>query len=232
MTPVPWVYLGTTTGQGSVVPPPNPRRDADACVADGGTWQVDHCVYPNCPLILDVGHPGYQLTSPQDGVWFDIDADGVPDHVAWTEADSTAMFLAFDRNGNGRIDNGSELFGNSTPGYPDQSKPTAANGFEALKMLEGPYYGGGHLDSILDAQDAAFGRLLLWRDANHNGVSEPDELQSAAAAGLLSLAADYHHSGRHDRYGNEFRQQAFSWWDKNGVRTPVQYYDVWLKVIR
>jgi hypothetical protein len=127
-----------------------------------------------------------------------------------------------DRNGNGRIDDGSELFGNYTPAVSGRN---AANGFEALKALEDPTYGASHPDGRFDSRDAPFPRLLLWRDANHNGISEPDELTPAAAAGLLSIATDYKTSGRRDRHGNEFRQRAKGLWDDG----EFFMYDVWLK---
>ena len=45
---------------------------------------------------------------------FDIDGDGVPEQISWTEADSDVAFLALDRDGDGRITSGKELFGNHT----------------------------------------------------------------------------------------------------------------------
>ena len=77
------------------------------------------CAYPNSPLIVDTARDGYRLTSVDNGVRFDLNADGVPEQVAWTRRDSDDAFLALDRNGNGRIDDGSELFGNYTPARPD-----------------------------------------------------------------------------------------------------------------
>jgi hypothetical protein len=66
-------------------------------------------------------------------VRFDLDADGIPEQVAWTRPDSEDAFLALDRNGNGLIDDGTELFDNHTPARPDLPGITTANGFEALK---------------------------------------------------------------------------------------------------
>ena len=112
----------------------------------------------------------------KNGVHFDLDADGVPELTAWTRRDSDDAFLAMDRNRNGRIDDGTELFGNDTPAYADRTDVTTLNGFEALAFLQGSSYGRSRLDHQIDRADAAFARLLLWRDANHNGLSEPDEL--------------------------------------------------------
>jgi hypothetical protein len=145
--------------------------------------------------------------------------------LAWTRGDSDDAFLAMDRNGNGRIDDGSELFGNHTPVYADRTDLTTANGFEALKFLGSPSYGISVPDGQINARDAAFSRLLLWRDANHNGISEPDELTSAVAAGVVSLSTDYKEKRRVDRFGNEFRQKGTITWADGSV--PI--YDVWLQ---
>ena len=129
-----------------------------------------------------------------------------------------------DRNGNGRIDDGSELFGNHTPVYAGTAV-TTANGFEALAFLEGPSFGPSTLDARIDARDALFPRLLLWRDANHNGISESDELRPLAGAGLVAIDTLYETARRRDRYGNEFRQRAKGTWADG----EYFIYDVWLK---
>ena len=76
----------------------------------------------------------YRLTSAVDGVPFDIDADGVLDQVAWTSTDSDVAFLVLDRNDNGVIDDGSELFGTATR---KRDGSLAADGFDALLDLDG-----------------------------------------------------------------------------------------------
>lgn len=176
------------------------------------------------PIIIDIGHNGYRLTSVADGVLFDLNADGIAERVAWTDPDGDEEFLAFDANRNGRIDDGSELLGNYTRVYPG-SNVTAANGFEALKMMEGPAFGVSRIDEVIDADDAIFGQLLLWRDANHNGISEPGELRRAADAGLRSIPTTYKTAGRRDQYGNQFRQRAPVVWSTG----EFYVYDVWLR---
>ena len=142
------------------------------------------------PIIVDTGRDGYRLTSVKNGVHFDLNADGTPELTAWTRRDSDDAFLAMDRNGNGRIDDGTELFGNYTPAYTDRTDVTTLNGFEALAFLQGSAYGRSRLDHQIDRADAAFARLLLWRDANHNGLSEPDELTPLGAAGVRAISTD------------------------------------------
>jgi hypothetical protein len=81
-------------------------------------------------------------------------------------------------------------------------------------------------DGIIDARDPMFGRLLLWTDRNHNGISEADELQRPSDAGIVAIRTDYKRSKRVDRFGNEFRQVGRLTW-ANGEDANV--YDVWLK---
>ena len=108
-----------------------------------------------------LGRDGYHLTSAEDGVLFDLNGDGIPERVAWTRPDSDDAFLALDRNNNGRIDDGSELFGNHTPVYGDRADITTLNGFEALKFAEGPTWGASYAEGRIDARDAIFSRLAL-----------------------------------------------------------------------
>ena len=218
-----WLFLGYSSDTTAVEQRPNDDDDApdDPTLAPGD---------PSCPscgslIIIDVGRNGYELTSVAEGVQFDLDGDGIPEPVAWTHQDSDDAFLAMDRNGNGRIDDGTELFGNHTPAYPGQRELTTANGFDALGFLQSPDYGRSHGDDIIDVRDDAFGRLLLWTDRNHNGVSEPDELQTVAQAGVAGIRTDYKEVGRKDRYGNLFRQMGTILWS-NGQN---KCYDVWLR---
>jgi hypothetical protein len=110
-----------------------------------------------------------------------------------------------DRNGNGVIDDGREMFGNFTaqPTVSGQAK----NGFLALTELDQTIWLGNQNGSI-DSGDFMFLSLRLWFDANHNGVSEPDELVRLGEAGVTSLSLDYKEAGRIDRFGNRFRYRA------------------------
>ncbi len=221
-----WWETGNTVSFAKVVPPASSGDPQLACLDLDGVWRDTWCdLKASSPIIVDTARNGYALTSVAGGVWFDLDADGVPERVAWTARDSDDEFLAMDRNGNGVIDDGSELFGNHTPAYPMGEKATTANGFEALKFLESPSYGASRPDGIVDAADAPYSRLLLWHDANHNGISEPDELRPASEAGVVGISTDYKQKKRVDRYGNQFRQRGTIFWTDG--RDFV--YDVWLQ---
>jgi hypothetical protein len=215
---------GKTSSRAAVVPPSTAGAGGFDCEKDPTREFSDTCAR-NSPLIVDMDRNGYHLTSVEDGVRFDLDADGTAEQVAWTAADADEAFLALDRNGNGRIDDGTELFGNQTPAYADRLEVTTPNGFEALRFTEGISYGPSRRDEVIDERDAVFSRLLLWRDLNHNGVSEPDELQPLAGSGLLAIETEYKTAGRRDRFDNLFRQRAKGLWQDGASFI----YDVWLK---
>ena len=184
------------------------------------------------PIVIDTAGDGYRLTSADEGVVFDLDANGiVAEKVAWTEPDGDEAWLVLDRNGNGMIDSAAELFGSRTPAYADASTPITQNGFDALEFLEGPGYGRSKTDQIIDASDEVYARLRLWFDRNHNGVSEPDELVPLAEAGVLAISAEYKENARRDQHGNKFSLMGKALFRRpEGQEVWRHVYDVYLTV--
>lgn len=202
-------------------PPPG------GCPIEGCIWSYYECDCVDCcPLVFDTTGRGYKLTSADLGVWFDINADGQQDQISWTDPTKDVAFLAFDRNGNQVIDDGEELFGNATP-LPGGQPGTERHGFDALASLELPEHGPSIADGVIDSRDTAYAKLLLWKDANHDGRSQPRELRRASDAGLVAIETRYRESKRTDEFGNEYRLRGISWWQRPRGLDARFFYDVW-----
>jgi len=152
------------------------------------------------PILIDLEGNGYHLTGLAGGVHFDLDADGQAEATSWTQNGGDA-FLCLDRNGNGVIESGKELFGNFTP---LSNGNTAHNGYEALAEYDQPALGGNG-NGWIDADDAIWPFLRLWADDNHDGISQSHELSTLDAAGIVRIDTHYFTSRHRDQYGNLFR---------------------------
>jgi hypothetical protein len=213
--------------------------DADDSQTSHGEWQSAFPVCnnqtppeepPGCgctPILLDLDGNGLHLTDTSDPVSFDIDGDGLIDQQAWTAAGQSDAFLALDRDGDGLITSGRELFGDSTP---MASGVKAANGYEALFEYD-RLSRGGNEDGLVNSGDSVFVSLLVWLDGNRNGVTDAGELSSVINAGVLSFECQYSERRRHDRYGNTFRYQGRAWvTNPAGLPRAAPTYDVLFKL--
>jgi hypothetical protein len=121
------------------------------------------------PIILDIGNPGVGF---KVSVTFDLNADGMPEQVAWTDTDG---ILAIDLDGSGTIEDGGEIF----------TTEFDAGGFgsalEALASLD------SNGDGQLNSADVAFDELIVWHDQNADGVAQTNELSSLSDLGITSI---------------------------------------------
>jgi hypothetical protein len=151
------------------------------------------------PIIINFDEGGYQLSGANSPIFFDMPGNGHPTFMGWTEAGADEAFLWLDRNHNGRVTSGAELFGNFTP---LRNGGLAKNGFEALRDFD------TNNDGVIDNRDSIWPRLMLWRDLNHNGVSEPGEFAPLQGSGVISIDLHCHWTGRRDRWGNAFKYES------------------------
>ncbi|TJY62229.1 hypothetical protein E4T66_08375 [Sinimarinibacterium sp. CAU 1509] len=151
------------------------------------------------PMMLDLNGNGLETTGVANGVSFDLNADGIQDRAS--VATGGDALLALDRNGNGQIDDGRELFG-------DQNGD--ANGFEALRRYD------DNGDGVINNSDAVYSRLRLlsW---NSDGTQQ---LQDLASAGVDSIGLDYANTASTFENGDSVAQSG-SYTRSDGSRAEI-----------
>ncbi len=175
------------------------------------SWSEDDC---DTPLVLRFDDTPLQFSSGAASA-FDLSTDGSCLHTDWPNA----PWLALDRDGDGFIRSGAELFGNATAmasGLP------ATNGFSALAELD------SNLDGKITAADARFDELVLWNDFDEDRVGAYAELQPLRDA-ALSIDLDYGRRGDCDARGNcGFERASFEYRSSRGELKFGEVVDVHL----
>ena len=155
------------------------------------------------PLLIDFKRDGFQVSPKGEGISFDIDANGKEDFIQWVAKGTNDGFLVRDLNGNGYIDDGSELFGTGTEFILDATVPKrrAKNGYEALAQFDSNELGGNQ-DNKINFRDSIWSALMIWVDHNGNGVSDGNELQPINKTSIASLSLKVENQYDIDASGN------------------------------
>ncbi|MGD1527000.1 hypothetical protein ACP6H6_28515, partial [Vibrio harveyi] len=150
------------------------------------------------PLSLDLNGDGVKTIGVNYGVHFDHDGDGFEESTGWLSKEDG--FLAIDKNGNGKIDSGNELFGDNTiMDYDEDGNPIfAEHGFESLEEYD------SNGDGVINSSDEKWHELKIWQDSNSDGDTQSYELLSMESAGVESIALKYEGSGEDAGHGNTF----------------------------
>jgi Ca2+-binding RTX toxin-like protein len=167
------------------------------------------------PLILDLDGDGIETTTVNGGAYFDHDKNGFAEQTSWASSDDGLLVL--DRNGDGIINDGKELFGNKTP---LKNNTLASNGFQALAEWD------DNKDGKIDINDSVWSNLKVWQDYDGDGFSGSDELWNLSDLGITSINTGYTTSSLVDPNGNEHRQVG-SFTRSDGTMGTAT--DVWFK---
>ena len=177
------------------------------------------CPNSSCaPIVIDTTGHGFVFTDPAKGeyVSFDFQGNGTVSKVSWPKVGSGNAWLVLDRDGDGVIKDGTELFGNFSP-HADGANPDwpgkkagEPNGFQALQWYDHPAQGGdGNL--TLDKKDKIWNKLRLWidehcyKDPDHQCQSRPQELHTLESMHIRSISSFYTVDRHSDAVGNDFK---------------------------
>ncbi len=147
------------------------------------------------PIAVDLDNDGIETTDIAGGVNFDLDGNGTKEKSSWVKADDGLVVM--DRNENGTIDSGKELFGDQTIiKDADGNLKTASTGFDALSEID------SNGDKVIDSSDENFNKLKIWQDKNQDGISQSNELQNLDSAGIKKIDINYLTVNTDDGHGN------------------------------
>ena len=174
---------------------------------------MDEAEKTQSPIVIDMNGDGVKTVAKGGHVYFDHDGNGFAENTGWV--DSNDALLVLDRNQNGLIDNGGELFGSNTM---LASGEKAKNGFEALAEYD------ENQDGIINKNDSIWSKLQLWQDKNQNGLVDDDELTFLSDSQITSINVSYQNKNKTDEHGNVHRESGQVTW-ADGHQTDAT--DVW-----
>ena len=170
----------------------------------------------SCPIILDLNGDGIKTTGIASWRYFDHDQSGFAEMTAW--ADKNDGILALDLNGNGKIDDGREIFGNNTF-LPDGT--LAPHGYAALSQ-----YDSNH-DGKIDSHDEIWEKLRVWRDKNEDAKTGKNELHTLDELGIAAINLNAEEVSETDEAGNRVTHRATV---TKTDGTTMASADVWFNV--
>ena len=187
-------YSGGSFGNELYSPLVGKLFDKKSLIAYEEYKKASEAQQPRDPLIINFSNDedNNGLVGVENGVYFDLDNNGVAEKTAWI--DSNKGFLAIDRDGDGKISNGGELFGDQVTLKNGQF---SASGFEALAELDDNVdeVTGAIGDGVIDKNDSLFDQLRVWIDEKRNGVSEEGELKTLSELGIASISLNTENKG-------------------------------------
>jgi hypothetical protein len=128
------------------------------------------------PIILDLNGDGVRTLSIAEGVKFDVFGDGQSVNTGWVSGGDG--LLVMDRNHDGSINDGSELFGSATK---LASGERATDGYAALRELD------SNADGVISNEDSIYADLRVWVDGNSDGLSGAGELRTLESLGIAKI---------------------------------------------
>jgi len=176
------------------------------------------------PIVLDLDGDGFDFSGPDGAVAFDLYATGEPVVIQWVVPMGDDAFLVRDTNGNGIVDDGTELFGNGTP-LILEGNAFAPNGFVALAQFDEPVLGGNG-DGVIDARDRIWSELGLWLDDDADGRCHPEELFGLDLLGLTTLDIVPRETDWWDDHHNWLRYLAWAHGDVRHLMVDVFFREV------
>ena len=171
---------------------------------EGSKWIPD-------PLALDLDGNGIAFT--KNGAYFDLGTDGFAERATWIGKGDG--LLALDKNNDGKINNGSELFGDA---MRKKDGTLAKDGFDALSDYD------LNKDGKIDANDEIYSKLKVWVDADGDGITDDGELKTLAELGIKQLnLGNTAVNGADQPTGEAVRKQGMFVWE-NGSQAALNAY--------